>query len=63
MQYCKRLQFADVDVFLIKKTKNVLEALPNHLGYIEGIRRYRQPSILTETHEVNRNGMICSTMI
>jgi hypothetical protein len=50
----KRLQFADVDVFLIKTTKNVLEALPNHLGYIEGIRRYRQPSILTETHEVNR---------
>lgn len=50
----KRLQFADVDVFLIKTNKNVLESLPNHLGYIEGIRRYRQPSILTETHEVNR---------
>lgn len=49
-----RLQFEDVDVFLIKTTKNVLESLPNHLGYIEEIRRYRQPSILTETHEANR---------
>ena len=49
-----RLQFADVDVFLIKTTKNVLESLPNHFGYIEGIRRYRQPSILIETHEANR---------
>ena len=50
----KRLQFTDVDVFLIETTKNVLESLPYHLGYIEGIRRYRQPSILTETHEINR---------
>ena len=49
-----RLQFADVDVFLIKTTKNVLGSLPNHLGYIAEIRRYRQPSILTETHETNR---------
>lgn len=49
-----RLQFADVDVFLIKTTKEILELLPNHLGYIEGVRRYHQPSILTKTHEVNR---------
>lgn len=49
-----RLQFADVDVFLIKATKEILKLLPNHLGYIEGVRRYRQPSILTETHETSR---------
>ncbi len=56
-----RLQFEGVDIFLIKTTKEILEKLPNHLGYIEGIRRYRQPSILTETHEKNRewNTLLC----
>ncbi|BCS84509.1 MULTISPECIES: S8 family peptidase [Prevotella] len=49
-----RLQFDDVDVFLIKTTKETLDTLPTYLGYIEGIRRYHQPSILTETHETNR---------
>lgn len=49
-----RLQFIDVDVFLIKATKEILESLPNHLGYIEGVRLYCQPSILTQTHETSR---------
>lgn len=49
-----RLQFEDVDVFLINTTKEILERIPNHLGYIEGIRRYHKPSILTDTHETNR---------
>jgi len=49
-----RLQFDDVDVFLIKTNKYTLEMLPIYLGYIEGVRRYHQPSILTETNETNR---------
>ncbi len=50
-----RLQFDDVEVFLVKTARETLETLPFFLGYIEGVRRYHQPSVLTDTHEVNRD--------
>lgn len=50
----QRLQFADVDVFLITTNKTVLAQLPYHMANISEIRRYKQPSILTESSEVSR---------
>lgn len=43
------LLFDGVDVWLIKATKQQLCTLPLSLGYIEGIRPYHKPSILTSS--------------
>lgn len=48
------LLFAGVDVWLIKATKQQLSTLPLSLGYIEGIRPYYQPSILTSSKAESR---------
>lgn len=48
------LHFESVDVFLIKATKQQLQNLPLALGYIESIRMYHQPSLLTFNRETNR---------
>lgn len=48
------LHFESVDVFLIKATKSQLQELPLSLGYIESIRMYHQPSLLTFNREANR---------
>lgn len=48
------LHFENVDVFLIKATKQQLQNLPKALGYIESIRMYHQPSLLTLNRETNR---------
>lgn len=44
------LLFDGVDVWLIKSTKQQLCTLPLSLGYIEGIRPYHKPSILTSNN-------------
>ena len=43
------LLFDGVDVWLIKATKQQLCTLPLSLGYIEGLRPYHKPSILTSS--------------
>ncbi len=48
------LCFDGVDVWLIKATKQQLITLPLSLGYIEGIRPYRQPSALTSSKQESR---------
>lgn len=48
------LCFDGVDVWLIKATKLQLITLPLSLGYIEGIRPYRQPSVLTSSRPESR---------
>lgn len=46
-QVANPLEFDGVDVWLIEATKSQLCSLPQSLGYIEGIRPYQEPSILT----------------
>lgn len=46
--------FDGVDVWLIKSTKQQLCTLPLSLGYIEGIRPYHKPSILTSSNPEKR---------
>lgn len=48
------LLFDGVDVWLIKATKQQLFNLPLSLGYIEGIRPYHKPSVLTSSKHENR---------
>lgn len=48
------LLFDGVDVWLIKSTKQQLCTLPLSLGYIEGIRPYHKPSILTSSNPEKR---------
>lgn len=48
------LLFDGVDVWLIKSTKQQLCTLPLSLGYIEGIRPYHKPSILTSNNTEKR---------
>ena len=48
------LLFDGVDVWLIKSTKQQLCTLPLSLGYIEGIRPYHKPSILTSSNTEKR---------
>lgn len=48
------LLFDGVDVWLIKSTKQQLSTLPLSLGYIEGIRPYHKPSILTSSNTEKR---------
>lgn len=48
------LLFDGVDVWLIKLTKQQLCTLPLSLGYIEGIRPYHKPSILTSSNPEKR---------
>lgn len=48
------LHFDGVDVWLIKASKLQLCSLPLSLGYIESIRPYQEPSILTSTNPENR---------
>lgn len=48
------LLFEGVDVWLIQATKQQLRSLPWTLGYIEGVRPYRQPSILTDSKHESR---------
>ena len=48
------LLFEGVDVWMIRATKQQLRSLPWTLGYIEGIRPYRQPSILTNDNHESR---------
>ena len=48
------LLFDGVDVWLIKSTKQQLYTLPLSLGYIEGIRPYHKPSILTSSNPEKR---------
>lgn len=48
------LVFEGVDVWLIQATKPQLRSLPLSLGYIEGIRPYRQPSILVSNDMESR---------
>lgn len=48
------LLFDGVDVWLIKADKQQLSSLPLSLGYIESIRPYKEPSILTSSNPVNR---------
>ena len=48
------LDFEGVAVLLIKATKQQLCELPLSVGYIEGIRPYKQPSILVKSHDESR---------
>lgn len=48
------LLFDGVDVWLIGADKQQLSTLPLSLGYIEGIRPYKEPSILIKTNTENR---------
>lgn len=48
------LDFDGVAVLLIRATKQQLYELPLSIGYIEGIRPYKQPSILVKSHKENR---------
>lgn len=48
------LDFDGVAVLLIKATKQQLCELPLSVGYIEGIRPYKQPSILVKSHNESR---------
>ena len=53
-QETEPLIFDGVDVWLIKASKQQLFLLPLSLGYIENIRPYQEPSILTSTNPENR---------
>lgn len=53
-QKIEPLIFDGVDVWLIKASKQQLFLLPLSLGYIESIRPYQEPSILTNTNLENR---------
>lgn len=48
------LLFDGVDVWLIRADKQQLCKLPLSLGYIEGIRPYKEPSVLIKTNTENR---------
>lgn len=48
------LEFDSVDVWLIKATKQQLMEIPSSIDFIEGVRPYRQPSILTRRNVENR---------
>ncbi len=48
------LDFDGVAVLLINATKQQLYELPLSVGYIEGIRPYKQPSILVKSHKESR---------
>ena len=48
------LLFEGVDVWLIRAGKQQLRMLPLSLGYIEGIRPYKEPSVLIKTNTENR---------
>jgi len=48
------LLFDGVDVWLIGADKQQLSTLPLSLGYIEGIRPYKEPSVLIKTNTENR---------
>lgn len=48
------LLFDGVDVWLIRAGKQQLCKLPLSLGYIEGIRPYKEPSVLIKTNTENR---------
>ena len=48
------LLFDGVDVWLIGADKQQLSTLPLSLGYIEGIRPYKEPSVLIKTNKENR---------
>lgn len=54
VQVAKPLLFEGVDVWLIQATKPQLCTLPLSLGYIEGIRPYRQPSVLVSSDMESR---------
>lgn len=53
-QKTEPLIFDGVDVWLIKASKQQLFLLPLSLGYIESIRPYQEPTILTNTNIENR---------
>lgn len=53
-QKIEPLIFDGVDVWLIRASKQQLFLLPLSLGYIESIRPYQEPSILTNTNLENR---------
>lgn len=48
------LDFESVTIWLVSGTKSQLQELPYALDYIEGVRPYRQPSILVGNRERNR---------
>lgn len=49
------LEFDGVVVLLIKATKQQLSELPYSLGNIEGVRPYKQPSVLIHSHKTSRD--------
>ena len=48
------LDFESVTIWLVNGTKSQLQELPYALDYIEGVRPYRQPSILVGDRKTNR---------
>lgn len=48
------LVFDSVEVWLVKATKSQLSEIPSALGYVEGIRPYRQPSVMLSDNCTSR---------